>query len=247
MPGPLLAGRVAWVTAGTGGLGLAIARALAAVGADLAIGALPPEAALPEGVRAARAGHPELRIARAAIEAAGVRCFAAPLDLRSTASVDAFHAAATQALGPVAILVNAAGAVVEQPLGAGSDAGWLAVLELALSGAFRTTRRCLPAMLAAGWGRIIQIGAAEASVGWAGHGAYCAAKQGLLGLTRCVALEGAMHGVTCNTVSPAAAVAEALAEEPVGPKVAGFVLYLCSEEARGLTGENLFVAREAAR
>ncbi|MFO1058584.1 MAG: SDR family NAD(P)-dependent oxidoreductase [Dongiaceae bacterium] len=240
--GPL-AGRVAWVTAGTEGLGLAIASALAGAGADVAIGALPPEAALPAGVQAPRAGPAGLARARAAIEALGVRCFAAPLDPRSSDSVNGFHAAASAALGPIAVLVNAQGAIAEQPLGAGGDAAWLAVLDIALTGAFRVTRACLPAMLAAGWGRIVQIGAAEAGTGWARHGAYCAAKQGLLGLVRCVAQEGAAHGVTCNAVSPPAAIAESLADPAVGREIAALVLHLCSDAARGLTGEALPIAR----
>jgi NAD(P)-dependent dehydrogenase (short-subunit alcohol dehydrogenase family) len=240
--GPL-AGRVAWVTGGSDGLGLAIAAALAGAGADLAIGALPPDAALPAGVRAPRAGPAELARTRAKVEALGVRCFAAPLDPRDAASVDGFHAAAGAALGPVSILVNAQSAIAEQALGEGSDAAWLAVLDLALSGAFRTTRACLPAMLAAGWGRIVQVGAAEAGTGWAGHGAYCAAKQGLLGLTRCVALEGAAQGVTCNAVTPPAAIAEAMPDAAVGREIAALVLHLCSDAARGLTGEALSIAR----
>lgn len=242
MAGPL-AGRVAWVPGGTAGLGLAIASALAGAGADLAIGALPPESALPEGVRAPRAGPAELARTRAAIEALGVRCYAAVLDPRLSDSVDGFHAAATAALGPTAILVNAQGAIAEQPLGPGGDAAWLAVMDLALSGAFRTSRACLPAMLAAGWGRIVQIGAAEAGTGWAGHGAYCAAKQGLLGLTRCIALEGAAQGVTCNAVSPPAVIAEMLPDAAVGREIAALVLHLCSDAARGLTGEALSIAR----
>src|SRR5690606_9179857 len=79
---------------------------------------------------------------------------------------------------------------------------WLKILDTNLNGAFRMIREVLPGMIARKWGRIVNIGSTAASVGWKDNPAYCASKSGLLGLTRCVALEGAPHGVTCAMVSP---------------------------------------------
>ena len=133
------------------------------------------------------------------------------------------------------------------------------------------TRAVLPAMIESGFGRIVNIGSTAASVGWADNPAYCASKAGLLGLTRCVALEGAAHGVTCVMVSPTWVetdlmrrdVAEIVAREGKGRsvtqamqdiagenpqkriiqpgEVADLVTFLCSDAARGLTMENIQV------
>ncbi len=130
-------------------------------------------------------------------------------------------------------------------------------------------REVLPGMIERKWGRIVNIGSTAASVGWKDNPAYCASKAGLLGLTRCVALEGAPHGVTCVMVSPtwvetelmrrnveqvvaregrgrspAEAMADIAAQNPqqriIQPgEVAGTVAFLCSEAARGITAENI--------
>jgi len=76
------------------------------------------------------------------------------------------------------------------------------MLETNLTGAYRTIKLCMAAMIERKWGRIINIASTAASVGYVAHSAYCASKSGLLGLTRCVALEGAPHGISCNAISP---------------------------------------------
>ncbi|WP_323782705.1 SDR family NAD(P)-dependent oxidoreductase [Leisingera sp.] len=159
----------------------------------------------------------------------------------------------------------------EQPVCGHGDALWNAILDTNLTGAFRMTRAVLPSMIDEGFGRIINIGSTAASVGWADNPAYCASKSGLLGLTRCVALEGAAHGVTCVMVSPTwvetelmrrdveeiagregkgrtvpQAMAQIAAENPqnriIQPgEVADLLSFLCSEAARGLTMENIQV------
>ena len=117
-------------------------------------------------------------------------------------SVEAFHGAAVAAFGRVDILVNVAGIAAEQPICGHTEALWLDIIDTNLSGYFRTTRLCLPGMIERKWGRIVNIASTAASVGAKDNPAYCASKAGILGLTRCVALEGAPHGVTCNAISP---------------------------------------------
>ena len=270
-PARFLAGRAAWVTGGATGIGQAIALALARAGADIAIGSLPDSV----GIGAAYSTRPpesEMQKAKAEIEVAGARCFLSPFDLRSDNSVEGFHRAAVAALGPIAILVNAAGVCAQELMTEARDETWFTVLDINLTGAYRTARRCLPAMLAAGWGRIVNIGSTASSIGFARHAAYCASKHGLLGLARCIALEGAAQGVTCNTISPGTVdtgltrigsshrvrqdgqgrdVDENLRMIAAGypqkrlierSEIAALALFLCREEARGITGEDIIVA-----
>lgn len=243
-----LSGRAAIVTGGLAGMGLAIAQALAAAGVRVAVGSRSGGAALPPGL-----------------------AFAAALDVASTASVTGFVDAAVAAIGPVDILVNAAGITAEQPVCGHDDALWDRIIDTNLTGAFRMSRAVLPGMMAQGWGRVINIGSTAASVGASDSPAYCASKAGLLGLTRCVALEGAARGVTCVMISPtwvdtemmdrnlaevvareglgrsvAEAKAEIAAQNPQGriidaTEIAGLAVFLCTEAARGLTMENIQV------
>jgi NAD(P)-dependent dehydrogenase (short-subunit alcohol dehydrogenase family) len=198
-----LAGRAAMVTGGASGQGRAIALALAEHGADVAIGSYlsthGPAAAEEDTYLPPRA---ELDAVCRDITARGVRAVGCDLDVRRTESVAAFHAAAVNAFGKVDILVNAAGVCAEQPICGHAEALWLDIIDTNLSGYFRTTRACLPGMIERRWGRIVNIASTAASVGAKDNPAYCASKSGILGLTRCVALEGAPHGVTCNAISP---------------------------------------------
>ena len=137
-----LSGRTAIVTGGLAGIGLAIAQALAAAGARVAVGSRGGGAGVPQGL-----------------------AHAAALDVASTASVNDFVAGAVAALGPIDILVNAAGITAEQPVCGHDDALWHRIIDTNLTGAFRTSRALLPGMMARGWGRIINIGSTAASVG----------------------------------------------------------------------------------
>jgi len=267
-----LAGRTAWITGGATGIGLACAKALAAAGADIAIGSLPPSASLGEVSYSTRPNEPEMMRAKAEIEAKGARCFVRPFDLRSEESLQAFHAAAVAELGPVHILVNAAGVCAQELMTEARDETWATVLGINLTGAFRTIKHCLPTMIASGWGRIVNIGSTAAEVGFARHAAYCASKHGLLGLSRCVALEGAAAGVTCNTINPGTVatgltrigssfrvkqggqgrdveenlrlIAEGYPQKRLieAEEIAAMALFLCREEARGLTGEAITIS-----
>lgn len=170
-----LAGRVAIVTGGASGIGLACAGALAAAGARVAVGS--------------RRGT-------------GRAALAGALDLRDAASVAGFVAAVESALGPPDILVNAAGITLIQTVEGHREADWLDVIDTNLTGPFRMIHAVLPGMKARGRGAIVNIASTAARVAAADHAAYCASKAGLVGLTRAVALEGAPHGVRCVAVSP---------------------------------------------
>lgn len=185
--------RVAIVTGGLSGIGHAVAMELARSGHRVSVGArdvtsVPRQAALAVLAQAA--------------DAHGGAMDAGVLDLRDDASVAAFVKRTEDRFGAADILVNAAGITAEHPVTGHPDALWTDVIDTNLTGAFRMIRATLPSMMARGWGRIINIGSTAASVGAADNPAYCASKAGLLGLTRCVALEGAASGVSCVMVSP---------------------------------------------
>ena len=180
-----LKNKVALVSGGFAGIGLSISQALAQHGARIAIGA--------------RTQRPEII---KHLEVQQARLFCANLDVRDTLSINQFVSAATSALGPIDILVNAAGISTSQTVNGHSDALWDDVIETNLSGPFKLTRACLPGMLDRNWGRVINIGSTAARTATAESPAYCASKSGLLGLTRAVALEGAARGVSCVMVSP---------------------------------------------
>jgi len=268
---PDLSGRSAIVTGGFSGMGFAIADALAAAGANVAVGSY---VAPPDAARADAAYYPgaeEIERVRAALGVHGTKVHAAHLDVRDSALTGRFVEEADAAVGPADILVNAAGTTAEQPVVGHPDALWDKIIDTNLTGAFRTTRAVLPGMIARGWGRIVNIGSTAATVGWKDNPAYCASKAGLLGLTRCVALEGAPHGVTCVMISPTWVetelmrrnIAQVVAREGKGrtvedvmqefrdanpqgrmmqpAEIAALALFLCSEEAKGITMENIQV------
>ena len=263
-----LEGRVGLVTGGASGIGHAIALALASEGADVAIGSLLSGASCEPGEVAFLPSEAELSAARGALESRGIRCHASELDVTSEGSVDAWCAAAQEDLGPADILVNAAGITIEQTVAGHPRELWMRVIDVNLNGTFRMIQRVLPGMLERGWGRIINIASTAAAVGAVTGGAYCASKAGVVGLTRCVALEGAAHGVTCNSLSPTwvdtsfgrdwmseiasneersgteAYVAEVKSQNPQGrlidpSELGALALFLCREEARGMTMQDL--------
>jgi NAD(P)-dependent dehydrogenase (short-subunit alcohol dehydrogenase family) len=198
-----LMGRAALVTGGGSGQGRAIALALAARGADVAIGSfLVEQGGMPGEIDSYAPSQDELTQVCRDIESHGVRALGRPLDVRRADSVEAFYNAAVAAFGKIDILANAAGICAEQPIMGHSEALWHDILETNLTGCYRTIRLCLPGMIGRRWGRIVNIASTAASVGAKDNPAYCASKSGILGLTRCVALEGAPHGVSCNAISP---------------------------------------------
>ena len=272
MTARFLEGRVAWVTGGASGMGRAMALALAEVGADVAVGSLLADDGDPvEGELAYLPGEKELMTVQAELEAHGVRVLARGLDVTSDESVESFYAEASEVLGPIDILANAAGITAEQTVCGHDHSLWQKVIDVNLNGTYRTSRVSLPVMMERGWGRIINIASTAASVGAATSGAYCASKAGVVGLSRCIALEAAAQGVTCNTISPTwvetdfgrdwmtniaeeqesrsgeAYIADARAANPqqrlIQPgEIGALARYLCSDEARGMTMQDLTVS-----
>lgn len=179
--------KTAIITGGLSGMGLAIARRLAKDGTQVVVGA--------------RSGGDAAHV-RKALGADISTIHAAALDVRSSESVDAFVADVVKTYGSVDILVNAAGVYEEAAVIDHPDQIWDDHIDTNLSGSFRMIRAAMPHMKQAGWGRIVNIASVAAHNGMANNAAYCTSKAGLLGLGRCVGLEGAAHGVTCVSISP---------------------------------------------
>jgi 3-hydroxybutyrate dehydrogenase len=272
VPDRFLVKRVAWVTGGATGIGRACALALAAAGAHIAIGSLPKSASLGSVSYSTQPAESEMMQTKSEIELFGVCCFLSPFDLRSDVSIDLFHQGAITKLGQIDILVNAAGVCAQELMTEAQDETWSTVLDINLNGPYRTIKRCLPSMIAREWGRVINIGSTAAEVGFARHSAYCASKHGLLGLTRCIALEGSANGVTCNAINPGTVatgltrigssfrvkqggqgadveenlrlIAERYPQKRLieAAEIAAVCLFLCGNEARGVTGEAITVS-----
>jgi 3-hydroxybutyrate dehydrogenase len=183
-----LAGRVAIVTGSTSGIGLGVARALAAAGADLVVNGL----GAPADIEAACL---ELERHGVAVEFDGA-------NLMDPAGAAGLVATGLRRFGKVDILVNNAGIQHVSPIQDFPAEKWDAILALNLSAAFHTIRAAFPGMTAAGYGRIVNVASAHALVASPFKSAYVAAKHGVLGLTKTVALEGAQAGVTCNAICP---------------------------------------------
>jgi NAD(P)-dependent dehydrogenase (short-subunit alcohol dehydrogenase family) len=263
---------VAWVTGGATGIGRAIALALAKAGVKVAIGSLPENGKIPDSAYAALPSLSWIAQTVEAIRAEGVEGFGAALDVRDSQSVDEFHRDATTALGPISILINAAGISAQEAIVAHTDETWGQVLDTNLNGPYRTIRRCWRTMIDGRFGRIVNIASTAADVGFPRYAAYCASKSALLGLTRCVALEGAEYGISCNAINPGSVgtdmmklgslrriaqggqgtsveenfriIAESMPQKRLitSEEVAETALYLCTEEAFGITGQAVTVS-----
>ena len=239
MPTPLK-DRTAVVTGAAGAAGLAVVRALLEDGAQVALVDV-DAMRLDSLVRFLRGGT------------AALAC-----DVSDAAAVAQCHAQVEKVLGPVDILVNAAGVSSEERVLATSDEEWRRVLAVNLDGAFYWSRAVLPGMKQRGWGRIVNVGSLDAKTGASGA-ATSASKGALAALTFSLAREVAAHGVTVNAVAPAfVATASAteqlneaqrrqiLAQIPVGrfcepEEFAHAVRFLASPLAGFITGEVLDV------
>ncbi len=249
-----LKGKVALVTGSTSGIGLAIARALADAGADVALNGF-GEADAIEETRAELAGR-------------GVRAIHDGADLTQVEAIERMVRHVERELGPIDILVNNAGTQHVAPVDTFPVEKWNLIIALNLSAAFHTIRLALPKMRDRGWGRIINTASAHSLVASPNKSAYVAAKHGIAGLTKTVALEAAQTGVTVNCISPGyvwtqlveqqipdTMRARGLTREQVMndvllsaqptkqfvtvEQVAALALFLCGDEAASVTGANL--------
>ncbi len=173
------------VTGSTSGIGLGIAHALAGQGANIVLN-----------------GFGDVEGPKAAIQAHGVAVAYHGADMSKPSEIEDMMAYAAAQFGRVDILVNNAGIQHVARIENFPSERWDAIIAINLSSAFHATRLALPAMLAANWGRIINVASVHGLVASAEKSAYVAAKHGLVGLTKVTALENATTGVTCNAICP---------------------------------------------
>ncbi|MFE5476201.1 3-oxoacyl-ACP reductase FabG [Nocardia sp. NPDC056541] len=237
-----MSARTAIVTGGASGIGGAISARLAADGASVAIFDLNGDAA---------------KNAAAAIENAGGRAIGLPVDVTDRAAIDAGVAEVRARLGRPAVLVNSAGLTLDGPFLEISAETWNRALAINLTGTFDCCQAVIPDMIEQGWGRIVNISSSSVHSGAAGLAGYVAAKSGVVGLTKVLALEFAKRGITVNTIPPGFIdtpmlrhtvdkgfidVEAQIARTPVGrigtpADVAATCAFLVSEEAGYLTGQ----------
>lgn len=248
----LLKGKSALITGSTSGIGLAVARALAEQGANVMLNGFGDAA--------------EIEAARKAIEDDfGVRAHYEFADMTKADDALALVTRAERALGAVDILINNAGIQHTAPVEDFPAETWDRIIAVNLSSAFHTIRGVVPGMKRRNWGRIINTASVHGLVASKDKAAYVAAKHGLVGLTKVVALECAQHHVTCNAVCPGwtrtpliQAQIDARAEKHGGDETAGIrdllsekqpsqrfvtpeslaalAVFLCSEAGDGITG-----------
>ena len=250
-----LKGKTAIITGSTSGIGLGIANALAGQGTDILLngfGDATEIAKLREGLAATH----------------GVRVSHSGADLSKPTGVYSMVEQALKELGRVDILVNNAGIQYTAPVHEFPAERWDAIIAINLSAVFHAIRAVLPQMLSRNWGRIINIASAHGLVASSHKAAYVAAKHGVLGLTKVVALETATTGVSCNAICPGwvltpmvqKQIDDLAAQEGLAPDVAkmrllgqkqpsrefatpeqlgGLAVFLCSEAAAQIRGAAL--------
>ncbi|MGB7034157.1 MAG: 3-hydroxybutyrate dehydrogenase, partial [Xanthobacteraceae bacterium] len=251
----MLKGKSALVTGSTSGIGLGIARALAAQGANITINGFGDKAAIEKE--------------RAGLESEfKVKAIYSPADMTKSDQIADMVKVSEQTFGSLDILVNNAGIQHVAPIEDFPIEQWNLIIAINLSAAFHTIRAAIPGMKARKWGRIINTASAHSLVASPFKSAYVSAKHGLAGLTKTVALEVATLGITANCISPgyvwtplvekqipATAKARGMTEEQVKhdvilaaqptkefvtvDEVAALAVYLCSDMAKAITGANL--------
>ena len=249
----MLTGKTALITGSTSGIGRGIALKLASQNANVILNGFGPDAEIAEVIaETQKAGHGE------------VQYFAA--DMSAPTEIEEMMERA----GPVDILVNNAGIQHVAPVEEFPTDKWDAIIAINLSSTFHTTHHAMPHMKAKGWGRIINIASAHSLVASAYKSAYVAAKHGIAGFTKSVALECASQGITVNAISPGyvltplvekqipdTAKARGITEQSVISDVmlanqptkdfiaikdiAETVAFLCTDAGKGFTGANLSI------
>lgn len=245
-----LTGRVALITGAASGIGAATARIFAAAGADVALAWYPPD------------GH-DIEPVRQTVEAAGRRAIVQAVDVTKTDDIDRLVAHTIDELGRIDIVVANAGIARKVALADLDDNEWHKVIDVDLNGAWRCFRAALPHMQKAGYGRLIATSSVAGTVsGWPEHSHYAAAKGGLVGLIKSLAVEFAADGITANAVAPGvirtpqaldpvnslgpAGVDATASKVPTGrvgePEDIGYVFqFLASPQAAYLTGQLIVV------
>jgi len=246
-----LAGKHAFVTGGGRGIGRAVASALTGAGATVTV-----------------IGRSEASLQDAVAAGAAAGCGVA--DVTDVVAVKRQVTAAEAARGPIAILINNAGAAETAPFARTDPSAFRTMWDAHVMGAVYAIQAVLPGMIERGFGRVVNIGSTAGLKGYPYSTAYCAAKHALVGLTRALAAETAKRGVTVNAVcpgftdtelvrdsaarvadktgrTPADVLADYVKDAPIGrlirpQEVAAAVLYLCSQEAAAVTGTTLVVA-----
>jgi 3-oxoacyl-[acyl-carrier protein] reductase len=239
-----ISGRVAFVTGAGGGIGAEVCRTLGDEGVKIVVTDV--------DLLKAQARSQELR-------SSGIDAIAVAADVVNAASVEAAIGAAAAAFGGVDILVNNAGFQRDKRIAKMSETDWDDVVDVILKGAFICTKAALPFMIEKKWGRIVNM-SSRAYLGNPGQANYSAAKAGLLGLTRALALENGRFGVTVNAIAPGVIDTPAIQmlahynsvrenAEKMTPiqrigdvsDVANAIAFLVSERASYITGEVLHV------
>lgn len=252
----MLEGKTAIVTGSTSGIGLAIARSLAAKGANILLNGIEPEE--------------ELQDELADVRQHGTKVELSTANLMKPDAIAGMIGEAEKDFGSIDILVNNAGIQHVAPIDEFPEGKWDAIIALNLSAAFHTIKHTLPGMKKRGWGRIINTASAHSLVASPYKSAYVTAKHGLAGLTKTVALEVAEHGITCNAISPGyvwtplvenqiadTAKARGISEDEViktvilesqptkefvtSEQIGDTAVFLCSDSAAQITGTNLTV------
>lgn len=253
--GKVLTGKTAVITGSTSGIGLATAHVLAEQGINLAL----------HGLMSEQEGQ---ALAKEFAEKYQIKTLFDGANLMDSEAIVQFMDRAINELGGVDILVNNAGIQHTERTETFPKAKWDAIIAVNLTSAFHTVQKALPSMKENGWGRIINIASVHGLVASLNKSAYCAAKHGIVGFTKVVAMENAEFGITANSICPGFVDTPLIVEqiqqtadregisyeqarrntvmqkqslpEMMDPRQIGeFILFLCSDAARTITGAAL--------
>jgi acetoacetyl-CoA reductase len=237
--------RTAVITGGIGGLGDSISSKMHAAGYRVAVTHSP--------------GNQKVKDLLAEHKAAGREFSAHPVDVADFDSCKECISRISKEIGPVDILINNAGITRDTTFNKMTKSDWNAVIHTNLDSVFNMTKQVMDGMIDRGWGRVVNVSSVNGSKGAFGQTNYSAAKAGMHGFTKALALEVARKGVTDNTISPGyigtkmvmaipkeVLECKILPQIPLGrlgkpEEIAGLIIYLCSDEAAFVTGANIAI------